>query len=90
MNDSLKIWFETGKVTDRKIILKFFIKFNVAIISCFFSGISCNFINSFLTTSGTIKEIELRRPACIFKDGHVAISRRISERWRLIGAGIVG
>ena len=35
-------------------------------------------------------EIELRRPACIFKDGHVAISRRISERWRLIGAGIVG
>jgi len=35
-------------------------------------------------------EIELRRPACIFKDGHVAISRRIAERWRLIGAGIVG
>ena len=34
-------------------------------------------------------EIELRRPACIFKDGHVAISRRIAERWRLIGAGIV-
>ncbi|MBT6807641.1 MAG: hypothetical protein HOA48_04805, partial [Nitrosopumilus sp.] len=22
--------------------------------------------------------------------GHVAISRRIAERWRLIGAGIVG
>jgi len=35
-------------------------------------------------------EIELRRPACIFDDGHVAISRRIAERWRLIGAGIVG
>ena len=35
-------------------------------------------------------EIELRRPACFFKDGHVAISRRIAERWRLIGAGIVG
>jgi len=35
-------------------------------------------------------EIELRRPACIFEDGHVAISRRIVERWRLIGAGIVG
>ena len=35
-------------------------------------------------------EIELRRPACIFEDGHVAISRRIAERWRLIGAGIVG
>ena len=35
-------------------------------------------------------EIELRRPACIFKGGNVAISRRISERWRLIGAGIIG
>ena len=35
-------------------------------------------------------EIELRRPACIFDGGHVAISRRIAERWRLIGAGIVG
>jgi translation initiation factor 2 subunit 3 len=35
-------------------------------------------------------EIELRRPACIFEKGHVAISRRIAERWRLIGAGIVG
>ena len=35
-------------------------------------------------------EIELRRPACIFEDGNVAISRRIDERWRLIGAGIVG
>jgi len=35
-------------------------------------------------------EIELRRPACIFKNGHVAISRRIAERWRLIGAGIIG
>ena len=37
-----------------------------------------------------IIEIELRRPACIFEGGNVAISRRISERWRLIGAGIVG
>lgn len=35
-------------------------------------------------------ELELRRPACIFKGGNVAISRRIAERWRLIGAGIVG
>ena len=35
-------------------------------------------------------EIELRRPACIFEGVNVAISRRISERWRLIGAGIVG
>ena len=35
-------------------------------------------------------EIELRRPACIFKGQNVALSRRIDERWRLIGAGIVG
>ena len=34
-------------------------------------------------------EIELRRPACIFEGQNVAISRRIDERWRLIGAGIV-
>lgn len=46
---------------------------------------------------GTVKkiksknaEIELRRPACIFEGGTVAISRRITERWRLIGAGTVG
>lgn len=35
-------------------------------------------------------EIELRRPACVFDGGNVAISRRIADRWRLIGAGIVG
>ncbi len=35
-------------------------------------------------------EIELRRPACIFEGGNVAISRRIADRWRLIGAGTVG
>ena len=36
-----------------------------------------------------ICEIELRRPACIFEGQNVALSRRIDERWRLIGAGIV-
>ena len=35
-------------------------------------------------------EIELRRPACIFEGQNVALSRRIDDRWRLIGAGIVG
>ncbi|MDH3611240.1 MAG: translation initiation factor IF-2 subunit gamma [Nitrosopumilus sp.] len=35
-------------------------------------------------------EMELRRPACIFESENVAISRRISDRWRLIGAGVVG
>ena len=33
--------------------------------------------------------LDLRRPACIFSDGNVAISRRISDRWRLIGAGAI-
>lgn len=35
-------------------------------------------------------DIKLRRPACVFDGGNVAISRRIVDRWRLIGAGIVG
>lgn len=35
-------------------------------------------------------DLELRRPACVFEGGNVAISRRIAERWRLIGAGTVG
>ncbi len=35
-------------------------------------------------------ELELRRPVCIFKGGNVALSRRISDRWRLIGAGVIG
>jgi len=37
-----------------------------------------------------IINIELRRPACTFEGGNVAISRRITDRWRLIGAGILG
>ena len=35
-------------------------------------------------------ELTLRRPACLFNDSNIAISRRISDRWRLIGAGTVG
>ena len=35
-------------------------------------------------------EVTLRRPACLFEKSNVAISRRISDRWRLIGAGIIG
>ncbi len=35
-------------------------------------------------------ELSLRRPACLFKGGNVAISRRIADRWRLIGAGTIG
>jgi len=35
-------------------------------------------------------EVEFRRPVCLFTKGNVALSRRIAERWRLIGAGIIG
>ena len=34
-------------------------------------------------------EIEFKRPVCLFTDESVALSRRISERWRLVGAGTV-
>ena len=35
-------------------------------------------------------EVEFRRPVCLFDGGSVAISRRLADRWRLIGAGVVG
>lgn len=34
--------------------------------------------------------VEFRRPACLFGGSNVAISRKIADRWRLIGAGVVG
>ena len=37
-----------------------------------------------------IVNVEFRRPVCLFEKGRIAISRRIADRWRLIGAGIVG
>jgi translation initiation factor 2 subunit 3 len=39
--------------------------------------------------SGII-EVQFRRPVCLFEKNNVAISRRIADRWRLIGAGVVG
>ena len=37
---------------------------------------------------GKIVELQFKRPVCIFDNSKVAISRRIAERWRLIGAGV--
>jgi len=37
-----------------------------------------------------IVEVQFRRPVCLFEKNNVAISRRIADRWRLIGAGVVG
>ncbi|TLX95334.1 MAG: translation initiation factor IF-2 subunit gamma [Thaumarchaeota archaeon] len=33
-------------------------------------------------------EVQFKRPVCLFENSKVAISRRIAERWRLIGAGV--
>ncbi|MEM3143275.1 MAG: translation initiation factor IF-2 subunit gamma [Candidatus Nitrosotenuis sp.] len=35
-------------------------------------------------------EVQFKRPVCLFDNSNVAISRKIEDRWRLIGAGIVG
>ena len=48
-----------------------------------------NHMNWYCVKSNDI-EVTLRRPACLFEKSNVAISRRISDRWRLIGAGIIG
>lgn len=37
---------------------------------------------------GKTVEIQFKRPVCLFEHSKVAISRRIAERWRLIGAGV--
>jgi len=39
---------------------------------------------------GKTVEIQFKRPVCLFENSKVAISRRLAERWRLIGAGVVG
>ncbi len=33
-------------------------------------------------------EAKLKKPVCLMPKSRVAISRRIAERWRLIGSGI--
>lgn len=33
-------------------------------------------------------EVKLKKPVCLLPESRVAISRRITERWRLIGSGI--
>lgn len=41
------------------------------------------------SVKGEKVDVQFRRPVCLFEKGKIAISRRITERWRLIGAGIV-
>jgi len=35
-----------------------------------------------------IATVKLRRPVVLLKDSRIAISRRIGDRWRLIGVGV--
>ncbi|MEO9309089.1 MAG: translation initiation factor IF-2 subunit gamma [Nitrososphaera sp.] len=35
-------------------------------------------------------DVQFKRPVCIFENSNVALSRKIEDRWRLIGAGVVG
>lgn len=35
-------------------------------------------------------EVQFKRPVCLFENSNVAISRKIEDRWRLIGAGVIG
>jgi translation initiation factor 2 subunit 3 len=37
----------------------------------------------------TVAELDLKKPVVTQAGGRVAISRRIAERWRLIGSGLV-
>ena len=37
----------------------------------------------------TVAELDLKKPVVAEDGGRVAISRRIAERWRLIGSGLV-
>jgi translation initiation factor 2 subunit 3 len=39
------------------------------------------------SVKGDIVTVKLRRAVCVLKDSRIAISRRIEERWRLIGVG---
>jgi translation initiation factor 2 subunit 3 len=39
--------------------------------------------------SGKI-DVQFKRPVCLFENSNVAISRKIEDRWRLIGAGVIG
>ena len=46
-----------------------------------------------LATAKSVKgdnvEVSFRRSVCVLKQGRIAISRKIADRWRLIGAGVV-
>jgi translation initiation factor 2 subunit 3 len=40
------------------------------------------------SVKGQTIDVQFKRPVCLFEKSKVAISRRLAERWRLIGAGV--
>jgi translation initiation factor 2 subunit 3 len=45
-------------------------------------------LGTVLHTKNNRAELKLKRPVCMLEKSRVAISRRIGDRWRLIGSGI--
>ncbi len=45
-------------------------------------------LGSVTSSKENLVEVKLRKPLCLLPKSRVAISRRISDRWRLIGAGV--
>ena len=46
-------------------------------------------LGSVTSVRDVLTEVRLKRPVCTRPRSHVAISRRIGDRWRLIGAGTI-
>ncbi len=46
-------------------------------------------LGNVLAVKDNLVDVKLRRPVCADKNAKVTISRRIADRWRLIGAGIL-
>lgn len=46
-------------------------------------------LGNVVTVKEEVVEVNLRRPVCADRGAKVAISRRIGDRWRLIGAGTI-
>jgi translation initiation factor 2 subunit 3 len=42
-----------------------------------------------VSARGADAEVKLKRPICADKGAHIAISRRVGARWRLIGSGVL-
>ncbi len=51
-------------------------------------GTASSLANATSVREGVV-ELELKKPVCIAEGARAAISRRIAERWRLIGSGVL-